>query len=58
MMATAEQEAQRRGCRAGVLYTITFQAPGFYQKLGWRIFGEIACDPPGTSRVFLTKTFG
>ena len=57
MMALAEEEARRRGCRAGVLYTISFQAPGFYQRLGWRVFGEIPCDPPGTSRVFLTKHF-
>jgi GNAT superfamily N-acetyltransferase len=57
MMAMAEAEARRRGCRAGVLYTINFQAPGFYQRLGWRVFGEIPCDPPGTSRVFLTKAY-
>jgi len=57
MMAMAEEEGRRRGCRAGVLYTISFQAPGFYQRLGWRVFGEIPCDPPGTSRVFLTKDF-
>ena len=57
MMGMAEEEARRRGCRAGVLYTISFQAPEFYRKLGWRVFGEIPCDPPGTSRVFLTKTF-
>ena len=57
MMELAEEEAQRRGCRAGVLYTINFQAPGFYQRLGWRVFGEIPCDPPGTSRFFLTKDF-
>ncbi|MFI5014465.1 MAG: GNAT family N-acetyltransferase [Hyphomicrobiales bacterium] len=52
-----EEEARRRGCRVGVLYTISFQAPGFYQRLGWRVFGEIPCDPPGTSRVFMTKDF-
>jgi GNAT superfamily N-acetyltransferase len=57
MMALAEKEARRRGCRAGILYTISFQAPGFYNRLGWRVFGEIPCDPPGTSRVFLTKHF-
>jgi GNAT superfamily N-acetyltransferase len=51
-----EAEGRRRGCKAGVLYTISFQAPGFYEKHGWRRFGEIACDPPGTSRIFLTKT--
>jgi GNAT superfamily N-acetyltransferase len=57
MMAMAEEEGRRRGCRAGMLYTISIQAPRFYQKLGWTVFGEIPCDPPGTSRVFLTKTF-
>jgi GNAT superfamily N-acetyltransferase len=57
MLAMAEDEARRRGCRAGVLYTISFQAPGFYQRLGWRVFGDIPCDPPGVSRVFLTKDF-
>jgi hypothetical protein len=51
----AEDEGRRRGCRAGVLYTISFQAPGFYARHGWRVFGEIPCDPPGTSRVFMTK---
>jgi GNAT superfamily N-acetyltransferase len=50
-----EDEGRRRGCRAGVLYTISFQAPGFYARHGWRVFGEIPCDPPGTSRVFMTK---
>lgn len=50
-----EDEARRRGCRSAVLYTISFQAPGFYQRHGWRRFGEIPCDPPGTSRIFMTK---
>jgi len=50
-----EEEGRNRGCMAGVLYTISFQAPGFYERHGWRRFGEVACDPPGTSRIFLTK---
>jgi GNAT superfamily N-acetyltransferase len=55
MLAMAEDEGRRRGCRNGVLYTINFQAPRFYERLGWTVFGEVPCDPPGTSRVFLTK---
>ena len=50
-----EEEGRRRGCRSAVLYTISFQAPGFYERNGWRRFGEIPCDPPGTSRIFMTK---
>ncbi len=50
-----EEAGRHRGCVAGVLYTISFQAPEFYERHGWRRFGEIACAPPGTSRIFLTK---
>jgi GNAT superfamily N-acetyltransferase len=55
VLRRAEDEGRRRGCRTAVVYTISFQAPGFYERNGWRVFGEIPCDPPGTSRVFLTK---
>lgn len=55
ILRRAEEEGRSRGCRAAVLYTISFQAPGFYKKHGWQVFGEIPCDPPGTSRVFMTK---
>jgi len=55
MLHMAEEEAVRRGCRAGVLYTISFQAPAFYEGRGWREFGRVACHPTGTSRIFMTK---
>lgn len=57
ILQEAEAEARRRGCRAGVLYTITFQAPEFYARHGWEEFGRVECDPPGTARVFFRKTF-
>src|SRR5262245_4161871 len=38
MLRMAEEEALRRGCRGAVLYTISFQAPGFYVRHGWREF--------------------
>ncbi len=50
-----EEEGRQRGCVAAVLYTISFQAPGFYERHGWRRFGEVACLPPGTSRIFFSK---
>ena len=55
MLQMAEDEGRRRGCHAAVLYTISFQAPDFYKRHGWQAFGEIACNPPGTSRIFMTK---
>ncbi len=53
-----EEEGRRRGCVAAVLYTISFQAPAFYERHGWRRFGEVACLPQGTSRIFLSKSLG
>lgn len=57
MLAAMEAEGKRRGCRSGILFTLSFQAPGFYAKHGWREFGRVPCDPPGTFRVFMTKSF-
>ena len=55
ILQRAEAEGRRRGCRSAVLYTISFQAPGFYEKHGWHTFGEVPCDRPSTSRIFMTK---
>ena len=55
LIAQAEEEARRRGCTAAFVITVTFQAPGFYEKHGYRRFGEIACPPDGATRIFLSK---
>ena len=57
IIVLAEDEARRRGCSAAFVYTVTFQAPEFYERHGYRRFGEIACPPDGASRIFLSKTF-
>jgi GNAT superfamily N-acetyltransferase len=56
LIIQAEEEARRRGCTAAVVYTVTFQAPGFYERHGYRRFGEIPCPPDGATRIFLTKS--
>ena len=56
LLQMMEQEGARRGCKSAFLFTITYQAPGFYAHHGWTEFGRIACDPSGTARVFMTKT--
>lgn len=58
IIGLAEGEAQRRGCTAGFVYTVTFQAPGFYERHGYRRLGEIDCPPDGATRIFLTKALG
>jgi len=54
----AEDEARRRGCSRAVLNTVTFQAPGFYEKQGYEVLGRIECDPPGHTRFCMTKRLG
>jgi GNAT superfamily N-acetyltransferase len=55
IIALAEDEARRRGCTAAFVYTVTFQAPGFYERHGYHRFGETACPPNGATRVFFSK---
>ncbi len=55
VMALAEAEARRRGCIGIWLDTFTFQAPGFYAKLGFEEFGRITDYPPGHDRLYLLK---
>jgi GNAT superfamily N-acetyltransferase len=55
IMQMAEEEARKRGCKKAVVYTITFQAPAFYERHGYTRFGMVEVPPPGASRVFLQK---
>jgi GNAT superfamily N-acetyltransferase len=52
----AEAEARKRGCSIAILYTITFQAPAFYERQGYRVLGRIECQPPGYDRFCMLKT--
>ena len=55
LMMEAEAEAIRRGCRAAALDTFSFQARGFYERLGYSVFGTLHDYPPGHSRFYLAK---
>jgi GNAT superfamily N-acetyltransferase len=52
----AEAEAKKRGCTGAYLDTFSFQAPKFYKKLGYNIYGELNDFPVGHKRLFLKKT--
>ena len=55
LMAEAERRARRRGSKLLHLNTYSFQAPGFYEKLGFRRFGRMSGSPKGASRYFYVK---
>ena len=55
LMTQAEDEAMRRGCTQAVLFTIVFQAPDFYRRLGYEEFGRTDSSPPAHARVFMKK---
>ena len=55
LIEEAEHRARRRGSRVMHLSTYSFQAPGFYEKLGFRRCGTIKGSPPGATRYFYLK---
>jgi GNAT superfamily N-acetyltransferase len=56
LLSAAERFALARGCSASHLDSYTFQAPDFYVKHGYHVFGVLDDYPPGHQRVFLRKT--
>jgi GNAT superfamily N-acetyltransferase len=55
LLTAAEAEAAKRGCRHAYLDTFSFQALGFYQKLGYAVFGTLDDFPLGGHRRFFLK---
>jgi GNAT superfamily N-acetyltransferase len=55
LMDAAEAEARKRGVRNVYLDTFSFQASGFYKKLGYRQFGKLKGFPAGHDRRWFTK---
>ena len=56
LVAAAEREAVRRGCRVMHLDTHSYQAPGFYRGLGYEEIGVLPGWPDeGSTRIFFRK---
>lgn len=55
LLNAAEAEAIKRGCKHVDLDTFSFQALPFYEKMGYRVFGELPDFPEGHTRYYLTK---
>ena len=55
LLTLAEEEARKRGARHAHLDTFSFQAPAFYEKHGYEIFGELRDFPAGHQRYYMRK---
>lgn len=55
LIQEAERRARRRGSRLIHLNTYSFQAPAFYEKMGYRRCGAMSGSPKGARRYFYVK---
>lgn len=56
LLDAAEDFARERRCRGVWLDTFDFQARGFYEKRGYRLFGTLDGGDGAVSRYFMQKT--
>ena len=58
LLQLAEAEARSRDCLGVYLDSIDFQAPGFYVKQGYQVFGVLDDLPPGSRQTYFCKRLG
>lgn len=57
LMEQAEEQAKQRGCLVAQLDTLSFQAPQFYQKLGFEVVGTVPEFAGSPARYFMLKKY-
>jgi len=55
LMQMAEDEARKRGCTIAYTDTFTWQAPEFYEKLGYTLYGKLNDFPKGNTLSYYSK---
>jgi GNAT superfamily N-acetyltransferase len=55
LLQAIEGEASRRGCEQMVLSTHSFQAPGFYERLGYEKQAVVQDQPKGHANIAYVK---
>ena len=55
LLRKAEDIARKRGCIGMWLHTATFQAPAFYEKMGFTAFGKVPDYPLGHATIYYMK---
>ena len=55
LLEAAEAEARSHDCTQAFLETHDFQAPDFYTRHGYEVFGVLTDYPPGHAQYFMKK---
>ncbi|OGM59575.1 hypothetical protein A3A75_05885 [Candidatus Woesebacteria bacterium RIFCSPLOWO2_01_FULL_39_10] len=55
LMTAVEEEAVKRGCTIAYINTFSYQAPGFYEKLGYKLYGKLEDFPEGSAKNHFSK---
>jgi SAM-dependent methyltransferase/GNAT superfamily N-acetyltransferase len=58
LLRAAEAEATARGCRRALLWTLDYQAPSFYQRLGYQVIGRVEGFPGAHTIIHLRRDLG
>ena len=58
LLRQAEEAARAAGCARVTLHTFSFQARPFYEKQGYRVFGQLEDFPPGGAAYWMVKELG
>ena len=55
LLKEVETEGRKLGCKIAHLDTFDFQAPGFYERNGYIVFGILEDSPKGHKEYFFSK---
>ena len=55
LLRRAEDAGRSESCDVAYLRTFDFQAPGFYEKYGYDLVGQLQDVPPGSRRRWFSK---
>lgn len=55
LLKMAEEEGKKRGCTISYTDTFTWQAPIFYEKMGYKSYGKLENFPVGNSLIYYCK---
>ena len=55
LLFEAERTAKEKGCHSSYLYSYSFQAPAFYEKKGYKIFGILENYYQNHSKFYMKK---